>query len=246
LQAYLINRLQNSTEALASYRRAVELDPDNDEARFHLAGQLAHANDVLAALAQFESLRQKQGDTPAVLKGLAFCHRTMNQPEEARQLLEVVLKDNPRDGRALAERGRLAMEQESAEEGEKWLRQAAAIAPHESDIAYSLCQCLRRLGKNKEAEEVLAGLQKVDKDLAHMADLSRDIARTPHDPALRCEAGLLLIRNGLESEGLRWLESALAEDPRHAPTHLALADFYARAGDKEKAEQHRKMMKDKQ
>ncbi len=53
-------------------------------------------------------------------------------------------------------------------------------------------------------------------------------------------------RNGLESEGLRWLESALVEDPRHAPTHRALTDFYARAGDKEKAEQHRKMMKDKQ
>ena len=52
-------------------------------------------------------------------------------------------------------------------------------------------------------------------------------------------------RNGLESEGLRWLESALVEDPRHAPTHRALTDFYARAGDKEKAEQHRKMMKDK-
>jgi Tfp pilus assembly protein PilF len=50
------------------------------------------------------------------------------------------------------------------------------------------------------------------------------------------------LRNGLESEGLRWLESALVEDPRHGPTHLALADFYARAGDKVKAEQHRKMM----
>jgi hypothetical protein len=36
------------------------------------------------------------------------------------------------------------------------------------------------------------------------------------------------------------------EDPRHAPTHRALTDFYARAGDKEKAELHRKMMKDKQ
>ncbi|HEV2949125.1 MAG TPA: hypothetical protein VGX70_17250 [Gemmataceae bacterium] len=48
--------------------------------------------------------------------------------------------------------------------------------------------------------------------------------------------------NGLESEGLRWLESALVEDPRHAPTHRALTDFYARAGDKEKAELHRRMM----
>jgi len=243
LQAYLFERLQNSIEALASYRRAVELDPDNDDARLQMAGLLAQANDMKAALEQFEFLRGKQGDTPAVLKGLAYCRRTMNEPEEARQLLEVVLKDNPRDWRALAERGRLAMDQESAEEGEKWLRQAAAIAPHESNINYSLCQCLRRLGKTKEAEEILAHVEQNDKELAHMADLSREIARKPHDPALRCEAGLLLLRNGLDSEGLRWLESALVLDPLHGPTHEALAEYYQRLGKSEQAEQHRQLAK---
>jgi Tfp pilus assembly protein PilF len=246
LQAYVYERLRNSDQALACYRRAVELDPDNDEARLQMAGQLAGSNGVESAFAQFEYLRQKQGDTPPVLKGLAYCYRMMNQPEKAQQLLNAALADNPRDWKALAERGRLAMDNESPQEAEKWLRQALAIAPHESDIGYSLCQCLRRLGKNKEAEEVLAGLKRVEKDLEHMAELSRQIARSPHDPALRCEAGLLLIRNGLDSEGLRWLESALAEDPRHKPTHLALADFYARQGEKEKAELHREMMKDKQ
>jgi Tfp pilus assembly protein PilF len=241
LQAYVFQRLQNPSEALASYRRAVELDPNNDDAQLELAGQLARANEVEAALAQFEFLRQKQGDTPAVLKGLAYCRRAMNQPDEARRLLQAVLIEHPQDWRALAERGRLALEYESAPEAEKWLRQAAAIAPHEGDVTYSFCQCLKRLGKHQEAAEVLAEHERVEKDLAHMADLSRDIAVSPHDPALRCEAGLLLLRNGLESEGLRWLESALVEDPRHAPTHQALADYYQRAGNSERAEQHRRI-----
>jgi Tfp pilus assembly protein PilF len=245
LQAYVYDRLRNPSQALASYRRAVELDPVNDEARVHMAVQLAGGNYVEEAFAQFQYLREKQGDTPTVLTGLAYCHRMRNEPQEARQLLEAVLADHPRDWKALAERGRLAMEEESPQEAEKWLRQAVTIAPHESEISYSLCQCLRRLGKNKEAEEVLAALKSVEKDLEHMAELSRQIARSPHDPALRCEAGLLLIRNGLDSEGLRWLESALAEDPRHKPTHLALADFYARQGEKEKADQHREMTKKK-
>jgi tetratricopeptide (TPR) repeat protein len=244
LRGYLYERLQNNPEALASYQRAVELDPDNDDARLQLAGQLAHTTDVKAALAEFEYLRQKQGDTPPVLKGLAYCRRMMDQPDEARRLLESVLNEHPRDWRALAERGRLALEYESAPEAEKWLRQAAAVAPHESDVIYSLCQCLRRLGKDQEAAEVLAKHERVEQDLAHMADLSSDIARTPHDPALRCEAGLLLLRNGLESEGLRWLESALVEDPRHAPTHQALADYYQRAGNSELAEQHRRIALD--
>ncbi len=241
LQAYVFKRLQNPSEALASYRRAVELDPDNDDARFELAGQLARANDVEAALAQFESLRQRQGDTPAVLTGLAYCRRAMAQPEEARPLLEAVLAEHPRDWRALAERGRLALEYESAAEAEKWLRQAAAIAPYEGDVSYSFCRCLGQLGKHQEAAEVLARHNRVQDNLARMSDLSREIAVTPHDPALRCEAGLLLLRNGLESEGLRWLESALFEDPRHAATHQALADYYERRGHREKAEMHRRL-----
>ncbi|HEV2949121.1 MAG TPA: tetratricopeptide repeat protein [Gemmataceae bacterium] len=240
LRGYLYERLQNNAEALVSYRRAVEIDPNNDDARLQVAGQLAQS-DVKAALAQFEYLRQKQGDTPPVLKGLAHCRRMMNQPKEAQQLLESVLAEHPRDWRALAERGRLALEYESAPEAEKWLRQAAAVAPHESDVTYSLCQCLRRLGKDQEAAEVLAKHERVEQDLDHMAKLSRDIAAKPHDPALRCEAGLLLLRNGLESEGMRWLESALVEDPRHAPTHQALADYYQRAGNLERVEQHRRL-----
>ena len=104
---------------------------------------------------------------------------------------------------------------------------------------YSLYQCLESLGKHQEAAEVLAKLKRVETDLAHMADLSRAIARTPHDPALRCEAGLVLLRNGLESEGLRWLESALGEDPGHVATHQALAEHYERTGNSKLAAQHR-------
>jgi Tfp pilus assembly protein PilF len=244
LQAYVFGRLQNNTEALDSYRRAVELDPDNDGTRLEMAGHLAQAYHMEEALAQFDYLRQKQGDTPAVLKGMAFCRRLMNQPEEARRLLETVLAAQPRDWRALVERGRLANEYESAAAAEKWFRQAADVAPDESDVNYSLYQCLERLGKHQEAKEVLAKLNSVEADLARLADLNRAIAQTPHDPALRCEAGLILLRNGLETEGLRWLESALAENPRHRATHQALADHYQRTGNSERAQQHRKLALD--
>ncbi|MFL5241019.1 MAG: tetratricopeptide repeat protein [Gemmataceae bacterium] len=241
LRAQVFQRLQNHTEALASYRRAAELDPDNDETRLQLAGQLAQSNQLEEALKEFERLRQKQGDTPAILQGLACCRRAMNQPEEARQLLEAVLADHPQNWRALAERGRLAMQFESAADAEKWFHRAVAAAPHEKDALYSLNLCLESQGKHEEAAQVLAELKRIESDLARMADLSRAIAQSPHDPNLRCEAGRVLLRNGLESEALRWLESALVEDPLHAATHQALADYYIRAGDSERAEEHRRL-----
>ena len=43
-------------------------------------------------------------------------------------------------------------------------------------------------------------------------------------------AGEVLLRNGQEEEGLRWLRSALAVQPDHAATHRTLAGYYQTKG----------------
>ncbi|TMQ32440.1 MAG: tetratricopeptide repeat protein [Planctomycetota bacterium] len=216
--------LQNGDEALRSYRRAVELGPEDDELRLQLAGELIHAHQPQQALAQFAYLRPRLGDTPQVLGGLACCHRELNHPDEARQLLERLLAKEPRNGLALQERGRLALQFESAAEAEKWLRRAAAEQPAEREVLYGLLQCLKQLHKDKEAAQVQAQLAQIDADLARLAVVTRQIAATPHDAGLRCEAGQIMLRNGQETEGLRWLASALHEDPSHADTLQTLEE----------------------
>jgi Tfp pilus assembly protein PilF len=51
--------------------------------------------------------------------------------------------------------------------------------------------------------------------------------------------GVLFLRLGHEKFGLGWLKSALQHDPRYAPVHQALADYYARRGDAENEARHR-------
>jgi Tfp pilus assembly protein PilF len=58
---------------------------------------------------------------------------------------------------------------------------------------------------------------------------------------LRCEAGTILLRNGLKEDGRRWLLSALREDPYHAPTHAALGDYYQKEGNDSLAAFHRRI-----
>jgi Tfp pilus assembly protein PilF len=69
----------------------------------------------------------------------------------------------------------------------------------------------------------------------------RAIHAAPSDPAPRHEAGVILFRNGQEQEGLRWLASALQQDPNHRPTHELLVEYFEKHGQPEKAAQHRRL-----
>ena len=225
--AKLAEVVHNGDEVLACYRRLVELEPDNDETRLLLAGQLINAHRPQEALQEFEHVRPRVGDTPLVLGGIACCERELGHGDEARRLLERVLAEDPHNGMALGERGRLALQFESPAEGEKWLRRALVERPAEREYLYSLLQCLlRQKDKRKEAEELQAQLKKVEGDLDRLRELTRRLASDPHNADLRCEAGQIMLRNGQATEGLRWLNSALQEDPNHAATRQALAEYH--------------------
>lgn len=244
LTAQIYERLRATDDAVTSYRRIVELDPENQAARLALAGLLTDGHNTREAQAHFEFLRQRQGDTPAVLIGLSCCCRANRDPDEARRLLQRVIAEHPRMGKALAHRARLAMDTETPEEAEKWFRRAAEASPYERDVLYGLYQVLVRLDRRSEAETVLARLRRVESDITRLQKVTELIAYQENGAEPRCEAGVILIRNGEEKEGVRWLESALRLDPRHAPAHKALAEFYERARDVQQAAWHRQMAQD--
>jgi tetratricopeptide (TPR) repeat protein len=240
-RAQVYGRMQSSAELLASYRHILELDRDDDECRLRLAAELVAARQFDEALKEYEHLRARQGGGPAVLTGMASCLAALNRPDEARRLLDEVLSVNPHSAGALAERGRLALQYESPARAESWLRQAVAENPSEHEVLYSLFQCLERMGQKAEAAEVQARIKRVESDLLELREAMRQVAMAPHDPEPRRQAGLVLLRNGKKDEGLRWLTSALIENPHHKATHATLADYYDKAGDVARAAQHRKL-----
>jgi Tfp pilus assembly protein PilF len=239
-RARVFELIRDQAEVRDSYRRLVELDPDNLDYRLSLAGALAD-HEPRAALEHFARARAGRGDNPALLTGLAHCLLNLARPEEARPLLDAVLAEHPDDWAALSERARLAQETGTAEEAEPYLRRAAALKPNEPDTLHRLHACLVHAGKRHEAEEVRARLERVKADLARVAELGRQAAARPGDPDPRCEVGKILMRNGMEAEGLAWLATALRRDPLHAPTHLALADYYERTGQSARAVEHREL-----
>jgi predicted Zn-dependent protease len=233
---------QDDAGAEADFRRAVEALPDHAGARCRLGELLLRQARAKEALRQYEHLRPRPGgDQPAVLLGLARSHRQLGATDAARQALDELLARQPDHAEALLERGRLALADEPPAESERWLRRAVTASPFSAPANWALAQSLRRQGKGDEARQYEAAHDGAVRDRKRLEEALVRVGKAPADPAPRREAGLICLRTGKEREGLRWLFSALAQAPRDGPTHAALADYYAQAGQPGLAAKHRRL-----
>lgn len=241
LRASLWNTAGNQAKAEADYRRAVEVQPAHFTARLKLGEHLLVTKQPEEALRQFEYLRQlPDGGTKEVLLGLARCRRQVGQLEAARDLLTEILAANPHDGLALLERGKIALEIESPQDAERWLRQAVADYPYDAQSNYLLAQALEKQNKQDEARPYEMARKRIEADWKALEEAFHQVVKNPRAPEPRLQAGLICLRNGREDEGERWLLSAWEQNPQHAPTRDALADLYERSGKSELANRYRR------
>jgi tetratricopeptide (TPR) repeat protein len=216
--------------AQANYRRAVEVDPDHEEARLGLAVTLMDGKEYTEAVQHLEHLRQRQPDNLSIPVGLGECRHGLGDQEEAMRLADGVLAQNPEFVPALSLRGRATLRHGGSAEAETWLRQALRGNPADHRARYSLILCLNQNGKEEEAQQQQGQLEQLEEDLVRFDMIvTKEMLQRPRDPALHCELGQLLLRGSQREEGLRWLQSALRLDPQYAPARQALEDYQRKA-----------------
>jgi Tfp pilus assembly protein PilF len=240
-RAWILERLGDSADGLKDYQQALTLNPEHDKVRQRVGEILLRLSGPAEAVEHFELLRQRQVTNPALILGLAQCRKALGAPDEARQLIDDLLAKHPDYIPGLIERGKLALDKVQEDEAERFFRTAVQLAPHDALANYNLYLCLLRRGKKEEARDLAAKRAQIEKDMNRMDELSREVALKPHEASLRCEAGTILLRNGLKEDGRRWLLSALREDPSHAPAHAALGEMYEKEGNTTLAAFHRRL-----
>jgi thioredoxin-like negative regulator of GroEL len=215
--------LTHRREAADAYRQALAADEENVEARLHLAELLlTDTQDAAEALDHFERLRGRRPADAAVVLGLARCQKALGHPAAARDLLDALLADHPDHPRGLAERGRLALDEDDAAGAEAWLRRAVALAPDDREALHALVRALWAQDKQDQAEALEPALKQLTADLSRYQEVLQAVAKDPRNVALRTEAGKLCLRHGRKDEGRRWLATALQIDPSYGPARAAL------------------------
>ena len=236
-------RMRNRDAALVDYRRAVQRDPGDADGRRALGVLLLETNQYAEAETHFQALADLRHGDPAARLGAARSAAGRGDTDRARRSLDELLADHPDMVRAMVERAKLATDGEDLLRAERQLRRALTLAPGETTALYALAQCLRRQGRDPDADAVHAQFVRAEADLTRVGELIGQLAERPRDPALRSEIGRLFLANHREQEGLRWFATALESDPTHQPTLAALADHYERAGDRSRAEYYRRRIK---
>ncbi len=198
-------------DAVDDYRRAVEVDPEFDEARQRLATALIDLQQAGEAQPHLEHLRRRLPHNPAVLVELARCRAQLGESAEALALLDEALTVAPEYLPALEERALLTMRSGQTQEAERRLREVTRLAPASYQSQYQLYLCLQQNGKLEEARTVHARAKEIEADNRRFDELIRTrVQRAPHDPDLHYELAMIYMRRNLPKDGLRWLESARA------------------------------------
>jgi tetratricopeptide (TPR) repeat protein len=223
--------LGRDRHALADYRKALDIDPQEDEARLKVAELFLAFHQPREAWAHFTQLLNRHPDQGEALFGLARCRVEQSDTAGAVKLLDRLLSLQPEHSGALAERGKIALDAGSPKDAEEWLRRAARVAPFERKTLYALYGCLTMNGHTREAEECRTRIGRIDEDRKRLDELRTAVMTAPHDASLRCEIGLILLRNGQDREGVRWLESALREQPGYGAARQALEDHDRRSAE---------------
>jgi tetratricopeptide (TPR) repeat protein len=226
-----LDYVHDRSAAEESYGRALELDPDHEEARLGLAFVLLLGGKNFAQAAEhFKHLRQCQPDNYRVQVSLAECLDGLGESAEAVRMVDEVLAWQPECAAALSLRGQFALQSGQLDEAESWLRRALHRDPMDHRARHSLVLCLGQSGQQEEAQRQRRRLEQIDEDLRHFHEIvTKEIAKRPRDPVLHCTLGQILLRSGQPAEGVRWLQSALRLDPHYAPALQSLEEHQEKA-----------------
>lgn len=236
----LHKRLENPDAAILEFEAAVKCDPEHVEARLKLAQLRLEQLQIEPAAELFKQCQVGEFQALATL-GLAECLRRQGAHLEAKSLLhEALIFDLPpeQQAEALSALGQVALEEQEYAQAAKILGDAVAIDPNIPASRLALATALTHMGQTARADvERKTARQIIDRH-NRLVGVTRQVLQQPQNADLRCEAGQILLEQGMTGPGVMWLQTALQLDPDHRAAHETLAAHFRSAGDEARARQH--------
>ena len=206
-------------DAVASFKRALELYPDDYRSHFNLGCAYDALGRTEAAKEQYEAvLKIQPGNVPARLNLAAQALRAGDR-NRAVGLLEEAAGADTDDPRGPSSRAQLALEEGDLAAAERWLKIALERDPEHADTLY-------RLGRLHEQKKEPA---------AAAAAYEAAVKSDPEDFASLCRLGALALAGNDPVSSVRYLERATVVRGDFRTAWLDLSGAYLALGRLESA-----------
>lgn len=198
-------------EALAAYRKAVDIKPDFLPGHAAIINLLLQQNDLAGTetqLAQMKKFAASHPQTKYFEATLAFQKKDF---KAARELIQQVLKSAPDNVQALQLAGAVEFQLNSLLQAESYFNKALQSAPNLTLARRTLVALYLRSGQPAKA----------------MTTLTPGLNQDPVDPELYAVAGEVYLQNGDVKKAEEFFAKSSQQDPKNAKkrTSLALTHF---------------------
>jgi tetratricopeptide (TPR) repeat protein len=216
---------------IQNFRAALDRDPNLDQARLGLAQELSKDRRFKEAEHEFLGYLRRNPKATAAFLGLGRNAFQQGNIEKANELFENAIAINPRDPEVLKELGQIDLRLGRVQEACKRLKLLSEIKPHDHEARYSYAQALKMAGDHLHSRTELEVAARLRKEHDQIVQLRYVVLKNPQDMEARFQIAKWMMEHGHEDEGLKWTKEILRANPRHAPTHSLLADYYEKHGE---------------
>ena len=248
LLANIAEKQQDWQKAFNAYSKAVELDPQNAEARVKKGALLLAANSPDDALAEAQAVLAADPTDAAALTLRGSVRKRQGDLDAAVADATAALQQDPLQRDALALLAGIRVEQENFQEARHLLQKATQAHPKDVPLKLALAGVLEKLGDTAEVQYVLEQLvESQPKELSHRVRLAQYLTSTGQTEAaektLRAAVAadpgesqpkLLLVEFLRQTKGFdaakQELDQLIAAQPKEYALQFALADLYRTAG----------------
>jgi Tfp pilus assembly protein PilF len=176
-----------------------------------------------------------------------IAYRQADWPAARKALDQALRAGVARPGPALALRGLVELEEDSPQEAAIWLAKAQARSPNDIDVIDALAALATRQGDQKKMKHYQERRGRFQEQAASLADLQKTLVELQNQPksdpaemrALAFKIGAAMFDVGIDDQAVHWMTMVLRQEPNHPAAHQALAEYYERIDEPEKAKAHR-------
>lgn len=150
------------SQALPAARKAIAVRPEDEWPRRLFALVLMHGGnpkDALRAAKEAARLAPQQVET---LHVLAICQANSREKADAQTTVNMLLELHPHSALAHQTAGAVAVSRRNWVAAERYLRESLRLEPNDADVAATLAEVLKRLGRRQEAGDMLLAAARAD------------------------------------------------------------------------------------